>query len=197
MKKVGLTGGIGSGKTTTSLIFNQLEVPIYNADFRAKVLMTENLLLKDSIRALFGPKSFDGIQLNRQYIASKVFSEQSLLLQLNELVHPIVQVDFEEWCSLQDAIYVIKEAAIIFESRSFESLDSTILVQAPEELKIKRVMARDAISKLSVKARMKMQWSDEKKRSYADFIIMNDEKESLLAQVIKIHEFLIKDIQSQ
>ena len=197
MKKVGLTGGIGSGKTTTSLIFNQLEVPIYNADFRAKVLMTENLSLKDSIRALFGPKSFDGIQLNRQYIASKVFSEQSLLLQLNELVHPIVQVDFEEWCSLQDAIYVIKEAAIIFESRSFESLDSTILVQAPEELKIKRVMARDAISKLSVKARMKMQWSDEKKRSYADFIIMNDEKESLLAQVIKIHEFLIKDIQSQ
>lgn len=191
MKKVGLTGGIGSGKTTTSQIFNQLGIPIYNADFRAKVLMTENLILKDSILGLFGPKSFDGIQLNRQYIASKVFSEQSLLSQLNKLVHPIVQGDFEEWYSLQDAVYVIKEAAIIFESRSFESLDSTILVQAPEELKIKRVMARDTMSRLSVEARMKKQWSDEKKSSYADFIIINDEKQSLLAQVIKIHESLL------
>ena len=194
MKRVGLTGGIGSGKTTAASIFRQLGVPIYHADFRAKVMMSENLCLRDSIFALFGSKSFDGLKLNRSYVASKVFSDQSLLLQLNDLVHPIIQDDFEKWFLLQDAIYVIKEAAIIYESGSFESLDCTILVQAPEDLKIKRVMLRDSMSELSVKSRMKTQWTDEKKKTYADFIIVNDEKQSLLTQVLQIHKSILKDV---
>jgi dephospho-CoA kinase len=194
MKRVGLTGGIGSGKTTAASIFRQLGVPIYNADFRAKVLMSEDLYLRDSIFALFGSESFDGLKLNKSYVASKVFSDQSLLLQLNDLVHPIVQDDFEKWFLLQDAVYVIKEAAIIYESGSFESLDCTILVQAPEDLKIKRVMLRDSMSKLSVESRMKTQWSDEKKISYADFIIVNDEKQSLLTQVLQIHKSILNDV---
>jgi dephospho-CoA kinase len=194
MKRVGLTGGIGSGKTTAASIFRQLGVPIYNADFRAKVLMSEDLYLRDSIFALFGSESFDGLKLNRPYVASKVFSDQSLLLQLNDLVHPIVQDDFEKWFLLQDAVYVIKEAAIIYESGSFESLDCTILVQAPEDLKIKRVMLRDSMSKLSVESRMKTQWSDEKKKTYADFIIVNDEKQSLLTQVLQIHKSILNDV---
>lgn len=194
MKRVGLTGGIGSGKTTAASIFRQLGVPIYDADFRAKVLMSEDLCLRDSIFALFGSESFDGLKLNKSYVASKVFSDQSLLLQLNDLVHPIVQDDFEKWCLLQDAVYVIKEAAIIYESGSFESLDCTILVQAPEDLKIKRVMLRDSMSKLSVESRMKTQWSDEKKISYADFIIVNDEKQSLLTQVLQIHKSILNDV---
>lgn len=194
MKRVGLTGGIGSGKTTAASIFRQLGVPIYDADFRAKVLMSENLCLRDSIFALFGSESFDGLKLNRSYVASKVFSDQSLLLQLNDLVHPIVQDDFEKWFLLQDAVYVIKEAAIIYESGSFESLDCTILVQAPEDLKIKRVMLRDSMSKLSVESRMKTQWSDEKKKTFADFIIVNDEKQSLLTQVLQIHKSILNDV---
>ena len=194
MKIVGLTGGIGSGKTTVASIFSELGVPVYDSDSRAKVLMSDNLYLKDSIITLLGSESYVGLKLNRPYIASKVFSEKSLLFQLNNLVHPFVRDDFEKWLLHKDSFYVIKEAAIIFESKSFESLDYTILVQAPKHLKIKRVIMRDSISKSSVEARMKTQWSDEKKSPYADFVLYNDEKQSLLTQVLKIHKFILKEI---
>ena len=147
MIKVGLTGGIGSGKTTIANIFMQLGVPVYFSDTRAKDLMLNNKSLQESLISLFGDEVIiDGL-LNRSHIASKVFSNPKQLVKLNALVHPFVQKDFDAWSASQSSHYVLKEAAIIFETGADKFLDQVILVESPEDLKISRVMLRDKVTR--------------------------------------------------
>ena len=187
MIKVGLTGGIGSGKTTIAKIFKQLGVPVYFSDDRARDLMLNNKSLQESLISLFGDEVFiDGL-LNRTYIASKVFSNPKELAKLNALVHPFVQRDFDVWSASQSANYVLKEAAILFEAGAHKLLDKVVLVESPKNLKVSRVMVRDRMLRKEVLMRMERQWSDHQKRINADYIIQNDEKYSLINQILKLH----------
>ena len=187
MIKVGLTGGIGSGKTTIANIFKQLGVPIYFSDNRAKYLMLNNQFLLESLISLFGDKVVVNGILNRSYIASKVFSNPKELIKLNALVHPFVQKDFDDWSASQCSVYVIKEAAILFETGANKLLDKVVLVESPKDLKVSRVMLRDRITKEEVLMRMSKQWPDDQKRTYADYIIYNDEENPLINQILKLH----------
>tara|TARA_Y100000739_G_scaffold200081_1_gene184057 strand:+ start:322 stop:906 length:585 start_codon:yes stop_codon:yes gene_type:complete len=187
MIKIGLTGGIGCGKTTVANIFKQLGIPIYSSDSRAKDLLLKNHFLRESLISLFGDKVIiDGI-LNTSYIASKVFSNPKELIKLNALVHPFVQKDFDAWSASQNSDYVLKESAILIETGADKFLDKIILVISPEELKFSRVMLRDQITKEDVLLRMNKQWTDNQKRINADYIIYNDEKTSLINQILNLH----------
>ena len=187
MIKVGLTGGIGSGKSTVAKIFKQLGVPVYFSDDRAKDLMLNNKFLRESLISLFGDKVTIGGFLNRSYISSKVFSNPKELNKLNALVHPFVKKDFDAWSASQDSFYVLKEAAILFETGGDKLLDKIVLVESPEDLKVARIMCRDGITKEEVFKRMSMQWSDNQKRTNADYIIHNNGKCSLINQILKLH----------
>ena len=186
MIKVGLTGGMGSGKTTIARIFMQLGVPIYFSDTRAKYLMQNNKFLQESLISLFGSKVFTNGLLNRSYISSIVFSNPEELVKLNTLVHPFVEKDFQYWLASKSTNYVLKEAAILFEVGADKFLDQVILVESPEDLKISRVILRDGITREEVLMRMAKQWSDDKKRTNADYIIYNNEKCSLLNQILML-----------
>ena len=190
MIKIGLTGGIGSGKTTVAQVFSQLGVSVYSSDKRAKYIMVSDPKLMNEIRAAFGPESYFKGVLNRTYIAAKVFSNQSELNKLNAIVHPALKRDFDLWCIQQKGVYLVKEAAILFESKAHIGLDKVILVTAPEELKISRVLKRDSSTRKEVLSRMDKQWSDTKKRALSDFEIQNDEQHSILNQVLSIHKSL-------
>ncbi|WP_435578002.1 dephospho-CoA kinase [Gilvibacter sp.] len=192
MISVGLTGGIGSGKTTVARFFEALGIPIYFADDRAKALMVEDQELIANIKALLGDQAYteDG-RLNRAYIASQVFNDAELLEALNALVHPAVGKDFKQWAQAQQSPYVIKEAAILFENGSYTRSDANILVTAPESIRLKRVMSRDGASEEAVRARMQHQWPDEQKIPLADYVIENIDLEATRKQVISLHEQLI------
>ncbi|MDG2164379.1 MAG: dephospho-CoA kinase [Flavobacteriales bacterium] len=187
MIKVGLTGGIGSGKTTVANIFKQLGVPIYFSDDRAKYLMLNNQFLRESLISLFGDKVVLNGLLNRSYIASKVFSNPKELIKLNGLVHPFVQKDFDDWSASQCSVYVIKEVAILFETGTNKLLDKVVLVESPKDLKVSRVMLREGMTNEEVLMRMSKQWPDDQKRTYADYIIYNDEENPLINQILKLH----------
>jgi len=187
MIKVGLTGGIGSGKTTVAKIFKQFGVPVYFSDDRAKDLMLNNKFLRESLISLFGDKVIINGFLNRSYIASKVFSNPKELIKLNALVHPFVQKDFDVWSASQTSNYVLKEAAILFETGADKLLDKVVLVESPEDLKVSRIMFRDGMAEEEVFKRMSKQWSDSQKRINADYIIQNNEKCSLIYQILKLH----------
>ena len=192
MKKIGLTGGIGSGKTTVAEVFKQLGISIYSADDRAKAIMVSDAELKLQILNTFGAESYANGLLNRSYIAGKVFSNQSELEKLNAIVHPVLKRDFDLWCTHQKGAYILKEAAILFESSAHLGLDKVVLVSAPKDLRIKRVLKRDSTSKEEVLSRMDKQWTDAKKRALADFEIVNNEKKSIIKQVLVIHKELCK-----
>ncbi len=170
---VGLTGGIGSGKTYVAQLFKNLGVPIYIADIEAKKIMHTNAEVKKAICSLFGDKAYQEESLNRKFIADKVFENKALLKKLNAIVHPAVANHFKTWYEAQKFDFVIKESAILFETGGDKKCDLTILVVAPEEIRIKRVMDRDAITEKEVKLRMNNQWSDEKKKKLATHIIEN------------------------
>jgi len=194
MLKIGITGGIGSGKTTICKIFEILGVPVFYADAAAKKTMVEDALLIEGIKDTFGGASYfaDGT-LNNKHIASIVFNSSVELEKLNALVHPAVFRAFDSWkLSIPVHIpYVMKEAALLFESGSYKSCDQNILVIAPEAVKLKRVTERDGVTVEQVKARMDKQYSDEKKKLMADHFIDNNEDNSLIAQVMALHgEFL-------
>ncbi len=199
MLKVGITGGIGSGKSLVSGIFKLLNVPVYDSDLRAKQVMSESADVQMQVINLLGDKAYDADgNLNRGYIASRVFSDEDMLAKLNGIVHPAVGTDFNEWCSAQpDEPYILKEAALIFEAGINTSLDKVILVFAPEELRISRVMGRDQLDEKSVRSRIDNQWDDRKKAPLADFIIVNDGEHSLLRQTMEIHNLLIEYAQNQ
>lgn len=190
MIKVGITGGIGSGKTYVCKMFESLGVPVYNADERAKYLMNNDENLKSNIIKLFGSEAYLNGELNRQFIAQIVFADKEKLEQLNALVHPAVAKDSEEWNQQHtDKPYTLKEAALLFESGSYKTLDKTILVHADENQRILRVMQRDNLNKESVEARIKNQLNDAEKMPLADFIINNDGNREIDKIVKRIHEY--------
>ncbi|KAA8486367.1 dephospho-CoA kinase [Arcticibacter tournemirensis] len=193
MLKVGITGGIGSGKTTVCHLFELQGIPVFYADDRAKLLMNTDLVLVNSIKEAFGESVYleDG-RLNRKELARVVFNNAGLLEKLNSLVHPAVFRDFDSWSLKQKSPYVLKEAAILFESGSDKDCDFTILVTSPPDIRIRRVISRDKVSEEEVKKRMDKQLSDEKKIELADFIIRNDERELLIPQVINLHHKLLE-----
>lgn len=194
MYKVGITGGIGSGKTTACKVFEVLGIPIFYADTVAKEIMTQDTLLIEGVKAAFGNESyFEDGKLNNKHIAGIVFNNDQALSQLNALVHPAVFRAFDAWeATIPSTVpYTLKEAAILFESGSYKLCDTTILVTAPYEVKLKRLMHRDGVTETQVKARMDKQLSDEEKTKMADHFIINDEQQSIIEQVLALHqEFL-------
>jgi dephospho-CoA kinase len=195
MLKIGITGNIGSGKTTVSKLFELMGIPIFYADDAAKILMVTDEVLIAGIKQTFGAQSyFDDRTLNRKHIADIVFHDETQLAKLNALVHPAVFRAFDSWAEQEvkdDVPYVLKEAAVLFESSSYKFCDKTIMVTAPLELRIKRVMHRDDITRQEVLNREARQFSEEKKIQLADYVIRNDESELVIPQVLKLHqEFL-------
>jgi len=191
MLKVGLTGGIGSGKSTVAAIFETLGIPVYYADKEAKRLMNEDSRLKADIIKNFGEDCYQNGSLNKEYLASQVFNDKNKLTILNSIVHPATITDSKRWLSEQSTPYSIKEAALIFESHSETQLDYVIGVDAPESIRIQRVFSRDNISAEQIKARMNGQMNEEEKMSKCDFIIRNNEQELLIPQVVALHEKLL------
>lgn len=189
---IGLTGGIGSGKTTVSGLFEDLGVPVYNSDEEAKRLMQSSEKLKRAIIELLGKKSYKKDTLNRSYIAQLVFNDKELLAALNALVHPAVKKDFKKWLRKKNVPYVIQEAAILFENGSYKEYDKLILVKAPKRIRLKRLKARDGSSEEDILARMKNQWSDTRKAKLSDFVIENIDLDKTKSRVRRIHRQLIK-----
>ena len=196
-KIIGLTGGIGSGKSKVALRFSALGIPYYFADDRAKDLMNTSADLKEAICKLFGPESYSGDVLNRPYIARVVFKDATALAQLNALVHPVVAQDFQNWVAKQDAPYVIKEVAILFENGGSKLCDSVLLITAPEAVRLDRVLARDKSSVEAIQDRMSKQWSDERKIPLADYHIENLEWEDTLLKIDAIHQELIQNTRTK
>jgi dephospho-CoA kinase len=192
MLKVGLTGGIGSGKTTIAKIFISLGVPVFFADIEAKKLMETDSDVVKGIKNLFGDEAFNGSSLNRNYLAGIVFADQNKLKKLNQIVHPAVHRHFAMWVEEnKDNNYIIEEAALLFESGSFKYFDYIVLVTAPESLKLKRVMARDGASKEAVEVRMKSQMPEDEKIPLSHYLIFNDDENMVTNQVIAFHEKMI------
>jgi dephospho-CoA kinase len=196
MLKIGITGSIGSGKSIVCKIFEQLGVPIYNADERAKILMISNAEIIEKVKLLFGHESYTETgELNRKHISNIAFNNKDLLTQLNQTVHPIVFKDFDNWLLEKEQLkvkYIIKEAALMFETDSYKKIDKFIVVTAPLELRISRTMQRDSILKDQVLSRMNNQLSQEEKLAKADYEIINNEKISLIEQVFSLHQLLNK-----
>jgi dephospho-CoA kinase len=191
---VGLTGGIGSGKSTVAKMFMDLGVPVYLADDEAKKLLSGDPSVRKSVEKLLGEKAYIGDKPDRAYIASQVFDNSKKLESLNKIIHPAVRKHFKNWYTLQVAPYVIKEAAILFESGSNDDCDAVITVTAPPEIRIERVILRDHTTEEAVKARMKHQWSDEEKLKLSDFVITNTSLKKTQDQVRKIHGQLLKKL---
>lgn len=192
MKVAGLTGGIGSGKTTVAGFFKDLNVPVYIADETGKLLMNTSAEVRAKILSLFGKSAYSEEGLNRKFIASEVFNSEEKLQKLNNIVHPAVADHFEKWKKQQDSPYIIYEAAILLERGGNKKCDWVILVTAPMEVKLTRLLKRDQSTPDEIKARMKHQWSDDQKRELADFEIKNEELGATKKQVRKIHDFLLK-----
>jgi len=189
---IGLTGGIGSGKTTVGKIFNQLGVPVYEADAASKEIIDTDQRLQQSLKDLLGNEVVqDNGLINRSFMSQKIFNDQDLLQKVNALIHPAVGRDFEQWVKKQRAAYVIKEAAILFESGTYKQCNLIVVVTAPKKLRIQRVMERNQMKREEVLARMDRQWPEEKKAEMADYVIDNGGNRSLIKQVIHIHEDII------
>jgi len=186
MKKIGLTGGIGVGKTYVSKIFHQIGIPIFNADEQSKKCMVEDTNLKAAIHLAFGENMYLKGILQKEELAKIVFNDSEALLKLNALVHPIVKQKFEDWCTMQTTSMVIKETAILFESDAHLGLDVVVCVSAPENLRIARVKNRDGSSIEQIENRMSQQMPQAEKEELADFLIVNDEVHFLLPQVLAI-----------
>jgi dephospho-CoA kinase len=191
MKKVGITGGIGSGKTLVSSIFEHLGVPVYYADPRARELMESSKEIRQGLIALLGPQVFRQDRLDRTFLAQTLFSDPTLRDRVNALVHPAVFSDFERWAEeRKDKPYVVQEAAIIFESGGDRFLDYVINVYAPVKVRVERVMLRDGRSRTEVIARVKSQMSEYERQKRADKTLVNDGRRMLLPQVIKTDEWI-------
>jgi dephospho-CoA kinase len=195
MLKIGLTGGIGSGKTTVAHIFEVLGIPVFYADDAAKVLMNEDENLKHQIIQHFGEESYVNGKLNRPYLSSVVFSDVEKTKLINAIIHPATIANADLWMSKQTAPYALKEAALIFEAGAEKYLDLIIGVSTPLALRIHRVMQRDNITEQAVQARMQNQMNEEDKMSGCDFVIVNDEKQLLIPQVIALHEKLLENLE--
>ena len=187
MMVVGLTGGIGSGKSTIAKAFAALGIAVFNSDEQAKALIANNAQVKKRIIAAFGEEAYQNGEYNRAYIAQIVFNNSEKLAILNGIVHPALAKYFKRWAKEQTSPYVLKEAAILFESGSYKDCDYIITVTAPEEVRIARVMARDHCTEAQVRARMAQQWSDAQRIALSDAVIENIDLESAKEQVKRIH----------
>lgn len=188
MLKIGLTGGIGSGKSVVAGIFEVLGIPVFDADTAAKAIMEKDQQLAFSIQELFGEESYINKKLNRKFIANIVFNDPAKLEKLNALVHPAAILAADNWMSLQTTTYAVKEAALLFESGSASHLDFVIGVHAPQELRIKRVIERDNITAEQALARMSHQIDEKEKMRLCDFVVVNDERQLLIPQVTHLHQ---------
>ncbi|MBS2213758.1 dephospho-CoA kinase [Carboxylicivirga mesophila] len=187
MIKIGITGGIGSGKTTVARLFLSLGFPVYEADVEAKKLINHNTRVKEQIIELLGEKAYNAEGYNRAYVGSVVFNDKLILNQLNSIVHPAVANHFEQWCDEHnDHNIVFQEAAILFENGSYTKFDKTILVTAPQHVRLQRVMRRDGLSEQKVIERMNNQWTDEAKVKLADFVIDCDGQNLVIPQVLNV-----------
>ncbi|MFN8265330.1 MAG: dephospho-CoA kinase [Chitinophagaceae bacterium] len=191
MLKIGLTGGIGSGKSMVAHVFELLGIPVYSADAAAKKLMNEDEQLKQQLIHYFGTGTYSNGLLNRQYLASIVFTNKEKLELLNSIVHPVTIADAERWFQSQKAPYALKEAALLFESGAAEGLDAVIGVTAPETLQIKRVMDRDGVTAAEVKKRMNNQVEETIKIRLCDYVITNNDQQLILPQILQLHEQLL------
>ena len=191
---VGLTGGIGSGKTTISKCFESFGIPVYIADNEAKALMNRSKVIKRKLIQLFGELAYIDGELNRPFLASKIFNDKTLLLKMNAIVHPKVASHFKRWLKKQDTLYVIKEAAIIFENNLESQYNYIITVVADEDLRIARVMKRDKASKEKIKSIIKNQLPDADKIMKSNFVITNNELESAKRQAVEIHQQILQMI---
>ena len=192
MKRIGLTGNIGSGKSTVARIFEILGVPVYHADLQAREILESGKVV-EQINNLFGKEVIKSQQqVDRKALAAIVFNDKSKLETLNNLIHPLVEYDFAEWCNLhKESVYILHEAAILFESGFDRLFDANILVTAPEALCISRVMARDSITTEMVMDRIQNQWSQNKKQKLAQYEVINDEVVMLIPQVLAIHREIL------
>ena len=193
-KILGLTGGIGSGKTAVSKMFNALDVPVYNADQAAKILMQSSKDLKHKIKQLLGKDAYKQNQLNKAFISEKIFNNKALLTQINALVHPEVALDFNSWLSMQTSVYVVKEVAILFETAAENQFDYILTVNAPESLRIQRIIERDHTPLAKIKAVMSNQLQDSEKTAKSDFVILNIDLDSTKKQVYDIHNRIHKEL---
>ncbi len=193
MLKIGLTGGIGSGKTLVASVFQELGVPVYQADKEARRLMeTEGNVIK-GVKDLFGETAYEDGALNREYLAGKVFSDSNLLEQLNRIVHPAVRKDFDRWTrQYATRPYVVEEAAILFETGGNAMMDITVVVTAKASTRINRVMQRDRVTEEEVRQRMDRQMNDQEKQLLADFVIYNEIDSMILPQIVDLHNKFLK-----
>lgn len=197
MMTVGLTGGIGSGKTTIAKMFEELGVSVYISDKEAQNLIETDTRIKSKIKSSFGELAYVNGRYNRAYIAEIVFKQRNKLQEINDIVHPEVAKHFAQWKALQKSPYVIKESAILFESGAYRDCDFIITVTAPEAERIRRVIERDGVTENSVRERMQNQWSDERKIGLSDEVIDNINIEISSLKVREIHFKLIKKLRKQ
>ena len=191
---VGLTGGIGSGKTTVAKQFELLGIPIYIADEEAKKLMNRSKIIKRKLIELFGNEAYVDNQLNRAFIADIIFKNKEYLQKMNAIIHPRVAKHFNKWMKKQSAPYVIKEVAILFENGGYEFCDYVITVIAPKKLRLSRLLKRDNTTKDKIEAIIKNQWTDEQKVKLSQFVITNEDLENTKKQVVKVHNQLLKTL---
>jgi dephospho-CoA kinase len=197
MLQVGITGGIGSGKTSVCMVFKTLGIPVYDADTQAKRLMDTDPELKASLQGYFGNSIYCDGTLDRRRMAEIIFNDKTALEKVNNWVHPAVVRDFESWRTRQTSPYVLEEAAIIFESNMAHRFDRVILVTAPNTIRIERVCARDHVTSEAVRERMANQWPEEKKIPLADYFIFNDRTCLVTPQVMEIHRHLLKHAEQE
>lgn len=189
---VGLTGGIGSGKSTIAGFFRELGVPVYDSDAEAKALMVSSEELREGIIQAFGKESYEGQSLNKNWLSQQVFGNDEALEKLNSLVHPAVRKHFLQWAEAQDYPFVIQETALIFENQAQDKYDFTLLVYAPEETRIQRVMSRSGWSREKIAARIAAQLSDEQKKELADQLLENIDLEVSRARVKQLHKYYLQ-----
>lgn len=183
MKKIGITGGIGSGKSVVGQILEAMHFPVYYSDQQSKILVDTDHVIREELIKLLGKEVYLDGKLNRPFLTQQLFSNDDLRLKINQIIHPKVREAFTIWVNKQSSNLVFNEAAILFETGAYQSMDYTILVTAPLELRIERVLKRDNIAINEIQERMSKQWSDEEKIPLADFVIVNDEAKPLLKQV--------------
>lgn len=192
MRTIGITGGIGSGKSTVCRVFGVLGIPVFEADREGKILLNTDPHLRKAVIDRFGKEIYENGALDRNALASIVFSETEALKDLNAMVHPAVRKAFAVWATEQQAPYVIMEAALLAETGGHENVDEVILVSAPEDLRIKRTMARDGVGEEAVLARIQNQATEDQRKAIADHVIVNDDTQLVIPQVLALHERLIQ-----
>lgn len=198
MKIIGLTGGIGSGKSTIAKWFSEKQIPVYDSDREAKKLMNEHPEVIQKLIDLLGEETYKNGVYNSRFVASKVFQDKELLKKLNQIVHPAVFQHFQNWVENQQSEFVVKEAAILFESGSYKDCDAIISVIANEEVRINRVKKRDGLDSEQIRQRMKNQWTDEQRIELSDFVISNNEGlDQLQSKFEEVYKELLKRFHSR